>query len=715
VAAVTGDAPPAGSSDPAARMAELRRLVDHHRRLYYQLDAPELPDADYDRLVAELRALEQAHPELVEGPPAADAVGAPPSTQFAPVEHVEPMLSLDNAFDPAEVTAWVARLARLDAAAAAGPFVCELKIDGLAVSLVYRHGCLAQAATRGDGRVGEDVTANVATIRQVPARLTWPDDAGPVPSVLEVRGEVYLGLQAFAELNRSQMANGQRPFANPRNAAAGSLRQKDPSVTASRPLAFWAYQVGATEGAPELERHSQWLAVLQACGLPVNPEIRVVADVDEVVAYCRRWQEHRHDLDYDIDGVVVKVDDLAARRRLGATAHAPRWAIAVKFPPEERTTRLLRIDVSIGRTGRATPFAVLEPVVVDGSTVSLATLHNEDQVRLKDVRPGDLVVVRKAGDVIPEVVGPVLSERPPDLPPWQFPTRCPSCGGPLVRLDGESDTFCTTLDCPAQVVQRIVHFASRAAMDIEGLGERRVQQLVKLGLVADPGDLFRLQASALAEVDRMGEVSAAKLVGAIDAARRRPLRRLLVALGIRHLGPAGSRALAARFGHLDAILGASEAELAAVEGVGPVIAQSVVRFFEAPANRAVLDKLRRAGVAFEEPGWSPSSADDGAPTGEQPVGDTRPAAGPTLAGRTVVVTGTVPGYTREAAEEAVRAHGGRPTGSVSQRTWVVVAGRDPGTSKLARAEQLGIPVVDADHFDELLATGRAPGLGAPPE
>jgi DNA ligase (NAD+) len=753
------------ADDPAVRIVELRRLVDHHRRLYHQLDAPELPDADYDALVAELRSLEERHPGLVPGPSPVDAVGAPPVGLFSPVEHAEPMLSLDNAFDLADVEAWVARMARIDAQAAAGPFVCELKIDGLAMSLTYRHGRFMQAATRGDGRTGEDVTANVATIAAVPAELAWPSRLGPPPALLEVRGEVYLGLAAFAALNAAQVERGQRPFANPRNAAAGSLRQKDPALTAQRPLAFWAYQVGAVDGGPDLARHSDWLEVLGACGLPVNPEIRVVDDVAGVLAFCRHWQEHRHDLDYDIDGVVVKVDDLAARARLGATTHAPRWAIAVKFPPEERSTRLRAIEVSIGRTGRATPFAVLEPVVVAGSTVSLATLHNEDQVRLKDVRPGDLVVVRKAGDVIPEVVGPVLSQRPPGLAPWRFPTQCPSCGGPLVRLEGESDTYCTTVDCPAQVVQRIVHFASRSAMDIEGLGERRVQQLVAARLVTDPGDLFSLTAEVLAGIDRMGEVSAANLVAAIDRARRRPLRRLLVALGIRHVGPAVARSIAAAFGDLDAVMAAPTDALASVEGVGPVIAASVAAFFASPANREVLAKLRRAGVETTEPGHRPAgptggpaaagtagtASTDGSSVGGPQVGgpqvggpqvggpqvggsqvggpDGRPvdaaaaeAGGPgapgsgadeptpTLAGRTVVVTGTVPGFSREEAEDAVRRHGGRPTGSVSARTWVVVVGDQPGAAKLSRAEALGVPLVDARHFEELLATGTAPGV-----
>jgi len=697
---------------PAQAVARLREQIAYHSRLYHQLDQPELADADYDDLVRRLARLLEQHPDLAGATSPVDAVGAPPAAQFAPVVHRQPMLSLDNAFDVAEVRAWVQRMARLAPEAAGGPFICELKIDGLAISLTYRHGELVQAATRGDGRTGEDVTANVATIGAIPNRLTWPPGHGPVPALVEVRGEVYMPVSAFEALNRRQELGGSRPFANPRNAAAGSLRQKDPSVTAGRDLEFWAYQVGAVEDGPELETHSQWLELLGSCGLPVNPEIRRVPSVDDVVDFCRRWQDHRHDLDYDIDGVVVKVDDLALRVALGATSHAPRWAIAVKFPPEERTTELLRIDVSIGRTGRATPYAVLAPVVVGGSTVALATLHNEDQVRRKDVRPGDLVVVRKAGDVIPEVVGPVLSARPPDRPPWQFPSRCPSCGGPLVRLDGESDTYCTTLDCPAQLVQRIAHFASRPAMDIEGLGEKRVVQLIDGGLISDPGDLFTLQADQLVEVDRMGPLSAANLVAAIADARDRPLHRLLVGLGIRHLGPTGSRALSAAFGRLDALAAAPVSELAGIEGVGPAIAQSVAAFFTSEANQAVLDKLRRAGVRLDEPavsrpatGAMPGAAGSG---GDQPAGAEPVMASPTLAGRTVVITGTVPGYTRDQAEQAVRDRGGKATGSVSSRTWVVVAGSDPGEAKLQRAASLGVPVVDGDRFEEILASGVIP-------
>ena len=508
------------------------------------------------------------------------------------------MMSLDDAFGIDELHAWFDRMARAAPETAEAAFVCELKIDGLAMSLVYEDGRLVQAATRGDGVTGDDVTANVATIEAVPLTLKWPKKRGMMPSVLEVRGEVYMPVSSFEQLNQRQLEAGLKTFANPRNSAAGSLRQKDSKITASRELSFWAYQLGAMEGSPAVASHSDGLELLRQCGLPVDPHVEVVRGTGDVEAYCRHWEEHRHDLNYEIDGVVVKVDDLALQRRLGSTSRAPRWAIAFKFPPEERNTKLLRIMVSIGRTGRATPFAVLEPVFVGGSTVGLATLHNEDQVRLKDVRPGDTVMVRKAGDVIPEVIGPVLSARPKGTRKWHFPTMCPSCGGPLVRLPGESDTFCTNIDCPAQRVQRIVHFASRGALDIEGLGEKRVVQLVEAGLLSDPGDIYALSSAPLVTLERFGDLSVDNLLGAIEASKRRPLSRLLVGLGIRHLGPTGSRALARAYRSLDALTAAGLDELAAVEGIGPVIADSVVEFLASEANRHVIDKLtRRAGRA----------------------------------------------------------------------------------------------------------------------
>jgi DNA ligase (NAD+) len=526
-----------------------------------------------------------------------------------------------------------------------------------------------------------------------------------VPKVLEVRGEIYMPVTAFEELNRRQLEAGLKIFANPRNSAAGSLRQKDASVTATRELSLWTYQLGALEGGPELHSQSDALSLLRDCGLPVNPEIKVVHGVDEVFAFCSRWREHRHDLDYEIDGVVVKVDDLGLQRRLGATSHAPRWAIAFKFPPEERTTTLRDIMVSIGRTGRATPFAVLDPVFVGGSTVALATLHNEDQVRLKDVRPGDTVVVRKAGDVIPEVVGPVLTSRKRGSRAWKFPAKCPSCGEALVRLAGESDTFCTNLECPAQRVQRIVHFASRGAMDIEGLGEKRVVQLVDAGLVSDVGDIYGLEARALIDIERMGALSVPNLLRAVDDSRSRPLSRVLVGLGIRHLGPTGSRALARTYGTLDAIGGATVEELAAVDGIGNVIAESVVEFLASPTNSAVLDKLRRGGLVLTEPGGG-MLVPGAVPSGDDAAGD---AAAPLLAGRSVVVTGTLASHSREEAEEAIVSRGGKSPGSVSSKTWAVVVGAEPGAAKLRKADELGVPIVDGSRFEELLATGEIPG------
>ena len=667
--------------DPAEAVARLRAEIDHHDRRYHQLDDPEISDAEYDALVRRLRALEEAHPELHSAASPTSRVGAAPSGQFAPVEHLAPMMSLENAVTFAELQAWGDRLSRR--VREASSFVCELKIDGVAMSLRYDEGMLTRAATRGNGRVGEDVTANVRTIAAVPERLS-----GDPPALVEVRGEVYMPVPAFEALNRRQGELGGRRFANPRNSAAGSLRQKDPGVTASRELSLFAYQIGAMEGGPALETHTETLDLIRSFGLPVNPEIRTVATLEDVHERCRYWLEHLHDLDYEIDGVVIKVDDLALRSELGATSKAPRWAIAYKFPPEERTTKLLGILVSIGRTGKATPFAQLEPVFVGGSTVQQATLHNEDQVRAKDVRPGDTVIVRKAGDVIPEVVKPVLADRPPGLAPWSFPRDCPRCGQPLQRLDGESDTFCMNVDCPSQRRARIEHFASRGAMDIEGLGERTAILLLDRNLAADPGDLYRLTAGDLLSLDGFADISARNLLDAIDRSRSRPLANLLFALNIRHLGAAGAQVLARAFGTLDRIVAASQEELAATEGVGPVIAASVTGFFDLDRNREVVDKLRAAGVDF----------------GRVDV----PRLPQVLDGMSVVVTGTLAGYSREAAEAAIKDRGGRSPGSVSSRTTAVVAGSEPGQAKLTRATELGIPVLDEAGFSRLLETGQLP-------
>ena len=693
---------PAGAPDPVGRASELRALIAHHNERYHVLDDPEVTDAEYDALVQELRELEAEHPDLAVPDSPTGRVGAAPSTLFAPVVHHVPMMSLDNAFRPEELRAWADRVARQVPPDTA--FECELKIDGLAISLLYRDGRFVQAATRGDGTTGEDVTANIATVAAVPARI---DPAvGTPPAVLEVRGEVYMPITAFEELNRRQAEAGEKLFVNPRNSAAGSLRQKDPSVTAGRALSFWAYQVGEVQPAPTsaptdptaglATSQSATLDWLGRAGFPVNPEVHRVSGLDGVLAFCARWEEHRHDLDYEIDGVVVKVDDLALQRALGSTSRAPRWAIAYKFPPEERSTLLRDIRVSIGRTGKATPYAVLEPVFVGGSTVGLATLHNEDQVRLKDVRPGDTVVVRKAGDVIPEVVGPLRVAGRRRKPAWTFPTSCPECGAPLERLEGESDTFCTNLDCPGQRVQRIAHFASRAAMDIEGLGEQRVQLLVDQGLLADVADLYSFTPETFAGLEGFAELSTANLLAAVDTSRTRPLSRVLIGLGIRHLGQVGSLALARAYGDIDAVLAADEQALAAVDGVGPVIAASVVSWFASPVNRSVVERLRAAGLHLVEPVA-------GAVDGSGPA--------PTLEGRSVVVTGTLDGYTREEAEAAVLARGGKSPGTVSSKTFAVVVGRAPGASKVTKAERLGVPVVPGEAFGAFLATGELPGAG----
>jgi DNA ligase (NAD+) len=670
--------------DATTRAAELRGLIEYHNQRYHQLDDPEISDAEYDALTRELRALEEANPELRTPDSPTQKVGSAPSTTFAEVRHRVPMMSLDNAFSFEELVAWGKRMERYISGDV--DYVSELKIDGIAVSLLYENGQYVRGATRGNGTSGEDITENVRTIAVVPERLQLP--AKRMPSVLEVRGEVYMPLSSFEELNQRQGEAGLRLFANPRNSAAGSLRQKDPKITASRDLSFWSYQLGQIEGGPALRRHSETLDLLAEAGLPVNPEIKLLDDLDAVHAYCRHWLEHRHDLNYEIDGAVVKVDDLAQRSELGATAKSPRWAIAYKFPPEQATTVLNGIMVSIGRTGKATPFAMLEPVKVSGSTVRLATLHNQDQVRLKDVRPGDTVFVRKAGDVIPEVVGPVLPKRPNGLPEWVFPHKCPICGQPLVRAEGESDTFCLNVDCPGQRHQRIVHFASRGGMDIEGLGERRVQQLIEADLVRDVGDIYALNDDNVMTLEGFADISARNLLDAIECSKTRPLPNLLIGLGIRHVGGGGAEVLASAFGSLDRILGATEEELAAAEGVGPVIAHSVCEFFSVERNRVIIEKLRAAGVNFE-----------GRAAGRADVAQT-------LAGMTLVVTGTLEAMSREAAIEAVKERGGKSPGSVSKKTAYLVAGTEPGAAKVTKAEEFGVAVLDEKAFLHLLETGE---------
>ena len=683
----------ARTPSPKKRIEVLRETIRTHNDLYYGQDSPEISDAEYDTLVRELRALEAEHPELVDADSPSEIVGAAAITTFDPVVHAVPMTSLDNAMDEDELRAWGDRVAK-GLGDQPVRYVCELKIDGLAISIRYENGVMVQAATRGDGKVGEDVTANVATISSLPKKLSKG-----APSVIEVRGEIYMSTAAFEKLkaereaeNLQRVANNRATLSvpvNPRNAGAGSLRQKDPTITAQRDLSLWSYQLGEVVGGPEFVSHHTTLDFLGGLGFPVNPEITVVDSFEEVVAFCRKWQEHRHELGYEIDGAVVKVDDLSQREQLGFTSRAPRWAIAFKFPPEEKHTILKDIQISVGRTGRVTPFAVLEPVFVGGSNVGMATLHNRDQVAAKDVRPGDTVVVRKAGDVIPEVVGPVLAKRPKNSQPWEFPTTCPcSVGSTLVKMDDQADTRCVEPSCPFQRDQRIIYFASRGGMDIEGLGERTVFALSDAGLVADVGDLYSITVEQLLTLEGFADKGAQNLVAGIQASRSRPLPKLLTALGIKHLGPAAADSLSSHFGTVDAIAAATEEELSSVDGVGGVIAASIASWFATPENSLIIEKLRAAGVEF----------------GRVEKSD----APQTLVGKAVVVTGTLANYSREGAEAAIKSRGGKSPGSVSAKTFAVVLGESPGASKVTKAEQLKIPVLDEAGFEILLETGELP-------
>jgi DNA ligase (NAD+) len=672
--------------DAAERHAEVSRQVEDARFRYYVLDRPTMADAAFDALMRELDELEQRHPALRTPDSPTQKVGGAVQTDFTPVDHLERMLSLDNAFTDGELAAWAARVER-EVGAAASHYLCELKIDGLAVALVYDSGRLVRAATRGDGRTGEDVTANVRTLDDVPTTLSGPS----VPALLEVRGEVFFPVDSFAALNASLVEAGKAPFANPRNAAAGSLRQKDPRVTASRPLRMLVHGLGAREGL-DVASQSEAYARLRELGLPTSDRYEVVPDLAGVSRYVRHWGDHRHDVEHEIDGVVVKVDDYGLQRRLGATSKSPRWAIAFKYPPEEATTKLLDIRVNIGRTGRATPFAFMEPVKVSGSTVSLATLHNAGEITRKGVLIGDTVVVRKAGDVIPEVVGPVVDLRDGSERPFVMPTECHECGSRLAPAkEGDVDLRCPNArSCPAQLRERVFHLAGRGAFDIEVLGYEAAIALLECGLLADEGDVFLLTAEQLATceffVKKDGELkaNAVRLLDNLKTAKDRPLWRALVALSIRHVGPTAAQALARELRSLDAIAAASVEELAAVEGVGPTIADSVVEWFGVDWHRGIVEKWRRAGVRL---------ADQASDEGPRP-----------LAGLTVVVTGSLVGFSRDSATEAVQDRGGKVSGSVSKKTSFVVVGDAPG-SKYDKAVQLGVPVIDEEGFRALLESG----------
>ncbi|MDQ1715381.1 MAG: ligase [Frankiaceae bacterium] len=645
---------------------------------YYVLDHPTLSDAAYDAKMRELAALEDEFPGLRTPDSPTQKVAGTFSTEFTAVEHPERLYSLDNAFSDEELTAWAVRAAR--DSGTEPRWLCELKIDGLAIDLVYENGQLMRAATRGDGRMGEDVTLNIRTISAIPARLRGPS----IPEFLEVRGEVFIPTAEFTELNASLVAAGKPPFANPRNGAAGSLRQKDPRVTASRPLRMTVHGIGLRRGFDAPSQSAAYEA-LQEMGLPISSQYMVYDDLDGVRSYVARWGEHRHDVEHDIDGVVVKVDDIGLQRRLGHTAKSPRWAIAFKYPPEEVTTKLLDIHANVGRTGRVTPFAILEPVRVSGSTVSLSTLHNQDEVVRKGVLIGDTVVVRKAGDVIPEVVGPVVELRDGTERAFVFPTVCPACGTALVREEGEAVTFCpNTASCPAQLRRAIEHVAGRGALDIEGIGEQTAVELVDKGVVSDIGDIAHLTAEQLGLLEGFAAKKIEKVLSSLEDARHRPLWRLLVALSIRHVGPTAAQALARELRSLDAIAAADEATLAGVEGVGPTIARSLVAWFADERHRAIVEKFRAGGMQLVDV-----------------VGDDGPKP---LAGLTFVVTGSLIGYSRDGAIEAIASRGGKVTGSVSKKTSYVVVGDNPG-SKYDKAVSVGAPILDEDGFTSLLQNG----------
>lgn len=693
-----------------ARAEKLREGIRHHNWRYYALDEPELSDAAYDALVRELQQIEVEYPDLVTPDSPTQRVGAAPDGQFASVRHAQRMYSLDNAMDLAELDAWLERVEPEVAHRGCG-YVCELKIDGSSIALTYSGGILARAATRGDGKTGEDVTANIRTIKSVPLRLlvdvrAFGQDAlfgDDEPARIEVRGEVYMPKESFARLNAEQDEAGQPTFANPRNAAAGSVRQKDPSVTASRDLSAFMYQI-ADPRSLGIETQHEALEWLRTAGFRVNPDIKVCARAEGVHAFCEWALQIRNDLPYEIDGVVVKVDSFALQDELGYTAKAPRWAIAFKFPPEEKTTVLREIRVQVGRTGALTPVAEFDPVTVAGSTIARATLHNEDEIRRKGVRLGDTIVVRKAGDVIPEVVGPVERLRDGSEREWSMPAHCPSCGSEVWREEGEVIGRCTNAGCPAQRLERLGHWASRGATDIDGMGTEIIARLVEQDMLHDVADFYALSLDDLASLDLgrvkkdgtpqlLGEMVARKLVVSLAASKDRPLARLLFGLGIRHIGSTVAEALAAAYRSLDALMAASEEELAEVEQVGPKIAASARAFFAGPENLDIVERLQSADVRTADP---------------EMAGERREQ---TLAGLTFVLTGALERQTRDEAGAALKAFGAKVSGSVSKKTSYVVVGAEPG-SKYDKALELGVPTLDEESLEAIVETGRPPGEGA---
>ncbi len=668
------------------RLEELRRLIEHHNYLYYVLDQPEISDAEYDALMRELLQLEEQFPDLRTPDSPSMRVGAPPLEAFATHTHRQPMLSLDNAFGAEELRAFDQRIKRFLGMPLDQPieYVAELKIDGLAISLTYVDGVFVTGATRGDGIQGEDVTQNLRTIHAVPLRLRQPvsaptslfdEPAVPIPSFVEVRGEVYLTHDEFRRINEEREQTGEPTFANPRNAAAGSVRQLDPRITAKRRLSLFAYGIGAVEGA-SFETHWQILQTLKAWGFPVNPHARICSGIEDVVAFCEQWTARRGELNYDVDGVVVKVNSVLMQQDLGYVQRSPRWAIAYKFPAQQARTRVLDVRWQVGRTGALTPVAVMEPVEVGGVTVSRATLHNEDEIARKGVMIGDVVVIQRAGDVIPEVVSVVEEERDGDEQPIVRPQTCPECGAPVEKPEGEAVARCVNLACPAQIVERIRHFTSRNAMNIEGFGDKWVQRLFEEGIIHDPADLYYLKKEDLLPLERMGEKLAENLLNSVERSKQVPLSRFIYALGIRQVGERAAQLLAEYLGSLEALMNATEEQLLQIPEIGPATAREIVEFFRREGNRRVIQKMLDAGVT--------------------PVAE-RQKRSDAFAGLTFVFTGALQRFTREEAEALVRELGGKASGSVSRQTSYVVVGESPG-SKYQRALQLGVPVLSEEEF-----------------
>ena len=666
----------------ASEVESLREKVRLHAHLYYVTNETEVSDAEYDAMYRELEAMEAAHPELVTADSPTQRVGTTPSNLFEPVTHLVQLFSLDNSESSDELDAWESRMERVLGQKPDG-YACELKIDGLAVSLVYENGLLVRGATRGDGTTGEDITANLRAIEAIPLRLF-----GEAPELLEVRGEVYMPEKAFVALNERQAEAGDRLFTNPRNAAVGSVRQKNPQIASERKVSIWVYQMGLMQGGPPLTRHSETMEYLASLGFKVNPASEAVTDLNGVKAYVANAEKTRHGRDYQTDGVVLKADSLADQDLLGFTARAPRWAIAYKFPPEEQTTILNDIMINVGRTGAATPFAVLEPVFVGGAMVGMSTLHNEEQVGIKDVRIGDTVVVRRAGDVIPEVVGPVVGLRTGKEKIWKMPADCPFCGNPIVRPEGQKVARCTGgLACPSRLREWLFYFVGRSAMDIEGMGYKTIDFLITEGKISGPADIFALTPDDLAGYEGWGEISINNLMSGIEDARDRPINRLIISLGIRHVGPSAAKHFAHTFLSMERLLDVPEAELSAIDGIGPKIAHAWAEWASDDENRTLIRELGERGVRLEDP--EPEVAE---------------GSSDSLAGLAFVITGTLESMSRDEAKAAIELRGGKVTGSVSGKTAGLVCGESPG-SKLAKAESLGVPILDDEKFAGLLERG----------